>query len=164
PSARTGSWPGKSAWSRPVPRLRAERDLATPSLTATAPAHTKRPCRPARGWGTCSWWRCAAPPGTAHPPPPPPGTVLRLGGAAGAALAQSASAGGAGGGSPLRGGARPRHQEQPAPSLLLGIECAVFAGSLGCRGPRVGVPDFDEDTRVVAGQPQADGCLLLARR
>ena len=41
------------------------------------------------------------------------------------------------------------------------VGCAVFAEIFGCWGSRVGVPDFDEDSRVVARQPQAQGRLVV---
>jgi hypothetical protein len=57
-----------------------------------------------------------------------------------------------------------RYQEQPAPALFLRVGYAVFAEIIGCWRLRVGIPDFDEDSRVVAGQPQAEGRLVLSSR
>jgi hypothetical protein len=42
------------------------------------------------------------------------------------------------------------HQEQPATSLLVRVGYAVFAEILGCWRPGVCIPDFDQDSRVVA--------------
>jgi len=41
---------------------------------------------------------------------------------------------------------------------------AVFAEIPRCWRPGVGVPDFDQDSRVVAGQPQADSRLVFSSR
>src|SRR4029453_4937306 len=65
---------------------------------------------------------------------------------------------------PVPAGTQRRHQEQAAPSLFLRVGCAAFAEMVRGRGLRVGIPDFDQDTRAVARQPQADGCLLLFGR
>ena len=65
---------------------------------------------------------------------------------------------------PVPARAQRRHQEQPAPALLLRIGRAVFAEIFRCRGPRLRIPDFDEDAGAVARQPQADSRLVDVSR
>ena len=79
-------------------------------------------------------------------------------------LAPDDLAGGLLGEEPVPPGTQLRHQEQPVPALFLRVGCAIVVETFGCWRLRVGIPDFDEDSRVVAGQLQAEGRLVLSSR
>src|SRR5690242_3593510 len=68
------------------------------------------------------------------------------------------------GGVPVPSRTQHRNQEQSTPSLFLGVGRTVMTEFFRRRWLRVGIPDFDQDTRAVARQPQENGRLLPFRR